>query len=112
MPLRHDEPATCISSVPPLGGYALARSFSSPFVCLLQSFNVKLFHLKQCLHHTFRFLAVFALQHLAQNSGNDLPRKAVFVFKPATSLCVLITPFGKFLPIVVYFFLRLATDLE
>lgn len=42
-------------------------------VCLLESLNVDLGHLKQCFHYPFSLLSILVLHHIAQNCGNDLP---------------------------------------
>ena len=42
-------------------------AFSNPirlFIGFLQGLHVNLFHLKHCLHDSFRFLGILVLQHL------------------------------------------------
>ena len=41
-------------------------------------------HLKECLHHPFRFFGVRVGQHVGEHRRNDLPREAVFVPRPPT----------------------------
>src|SRR5439155_12633223 len=52
------------------------------------------------------------MNHFEQSGGHNLPGNAVFVFEPAALLCLCIPALRKLLPVIVHFFLRLATDLE
>src|SRR2546422_245685 len=81
---------------------------SSPrsLVCFLQRFDVDPFHLQHRRHDPFRLFAVLVLQHLAQDSRNDLPRHTESVFEPPA--LHLLAARGELLPKVVYLFLRLA----
>src|SRR5207245_10470992 len=57
-------------------------------------------------HDASRLLAVLVLQHLTQDSGNDLPRHTESVFEPPA--LDFLAASGELLPEVVYFRLRLA----
>src|SRR6266498_3824534 len=51
---------------------------------------------------------VFVVQHVDQNSRDDLPRQTKSVCQPAAS--AFLPAFGKFFPKIIHFFLRLAVN--
>src|SRR5207249_10461019 len=68
------------------------------------------FHLQHRRHSPFGFLAVLVVQHLDQDSGNDLPRHTESVLEPAA--LDFLTACGELSPEVVDFFLRVAVHDE
>lgn len=86
------------------------RIYLRLFVGSLKVFDDDFVHFVQSLGDSIRLRSVLVLQHLAQDSRDDLPRHSIFIIKPAA--LIFLSTLGKLLPQLVNLSLGLAIDEE
>src|SRR6185436_5890199 len=80
------------------------------FSRLLNALDVELLHLHHGLHDALDLLLITVCEQFHQHLRRDLPKQSKLVLEPAAFN--LLTTFGKFLPKVVDFLLRLTMNDE
>lgn len=74
--------------------------------------EIDFFHAQHGMHRPLCFRGSMVGKHLGESHRNDLPRKPELVLQPTTLLRFFISASREFSPVVIYFLLRVAENLE